>query len=413
MNNSNLAIELIDISKKYRLYRKNIDKIKEFLFLDKKKYHENFFALKNINLYVKKGETLGIIGKNGSGKSTLLKIISKIVTPTTGTCKISGRISALLELGSGFNPDYTGYQNIYFQGSLLGYSKEEMDSKLDDILYFADIGQFIYQPFKSYSSGMAARLAFSVAINVEPDILIIDEALSVGDMAFQAKCYQKFKDFQKKEITILFVTHSIDLIIKHCTKAIFLESGKIIKEGNSKEVVEAYRKNITIHSVKKIEQRSQENKYKISNTMSYGNLKAKISNFKIMNREGKNTDVIYKDEIYTVEMRIKFLEDVINPIFAFTIRTVDSLELTGTNSSLLNNKIDKVLKNEKITIRFTQVMVLNSGVYLLALGCTRKNNDGHLEVLHRLYDVAELRVISDQESIGVASSPSTVRLVKN
>lgn len=205
---TDIAISVKHLTKVYKLYNQPIDRLKEALNPFKKSYHKDFYALNDVSFEIKKGETVGIIGKNGAGKSTLLKIITGVLTPTSGSVQVNGKIASLLELGAGFNPDYTGLENIYFQGSLMGYTREEMESKVDDILTFADIGEFIHQPVKTYSSGMFARLAFSVAINVEPDILIVDEALSVGDMAFQAKCFNKFKEFQRLNKTILFVTNS-------------------------------------------------------------------------------------------------------------------------------------------------------------------------------------------------------------
>ncbi|MDK2047645.1 ABC transporter ATP-binding protein [Aliarcobacter butzleri] len=225
----NTAIKVNHLTKVYKLYDKPIDRLKESLHPLKKKYHKEFYALNDVSFEIKKGETVGIIGKNGAGKSTLLKIITGVLTPSSGHVHVNGRIASLLELGAGFNPEYTGVENIFLQGTLMGYSHEEMESKIDEILAFADIGDFVYQPVKSYSSGMFARLAFAVAINVDPDILIVDEALSVGDFAFQAKCFQRFQTFQKAGKTILFVSHSTQQIIQYCNKAMLIHGGNLIK----------------------------------------------------------------------------------------------------------------------------------------------------------------------------------------
>lgn len=229
---SDIAIKVQNLSKVYKLYDKPIDRLKESLNPFKKKYHKDFYALNDISFEIKKGETVGIIGKNGAGKSTLLKIITGVLTPTSGHVQVNGRISSLLELGAGFNPEYTGMENIYLQGTLMGHTKEDMDLKIDEILAFADIGEFINQPVKSYSSGMFARLAFAVAINVNPDILIVDEALSVGDFAFQAKCFNKFQSFQKAGKTILFVSHSTQQIIQYCSKTMLIYNGSLVKYSN-------------------------------------------------------------------------------------------------------------------------------------------------------------------------------------
>ena len=201
MSNS-IAITINHLTKVYKLYDRPVDRLKESLHPLKKKYHKDFYALNDVSFEIKKGETVGIIGKNGAGKSTLLKIITGVLTPTSGSIHVNGRIASLLELGAGFNLEYTGLENIYFQGTLMGFSHEEMEAKIGEIVDFADIGDFIHQSVKMYSSGMFARLAFAVAINVEPDILIVDEALSVGDMRFQQKCYRKFREFQEANKTI-------------------------------------------------------------------------------------------------------------------------------------------------------------------------------------------------------------------
>ena len=226
------VIEIKDITKTYKLYNKPSDRLRENFSLTHKSYHRDHNALQGINLDVYKGECVGIIGTNGSGKSTLLKIVTGVVSPTSGTLKINGKISALLELGAGFNQEYTGIENIYLNGTMVGFTKEEMDEKLQSIVDFAEIGDFINQPVKTYSSGMFARLAFAVAINVEPDILIVDEALSVGDIFFQSKCYQKFLDFKEAGKTILFVSHDLSSIIKYCDRSLLIHQGNLFSLMN-------------------------------------------------------------------------------------------------------------------------------------------------------------------------------------
>ena len=198
--------------------------------------------MNDVSFDVCKGEILGIIGKNGSGKSTILKIITNVLTPTSGECIVKGKIAALLELGAGFNMEYTGIENIYLNGQMIGFSKEEMDKKLQDIIDFADIGEHIFQPVKTYSSGMFARLAFSVAISVDPDILIVDEALSVGDVFFQNKCYRRFEEFRDKGKTILFVTHDMGSVIRYCNRCVLLNAGKKVGEGKPQEMVDLYKR---------------------------------------------------------------------------------------------------------------------------------------------------------------------------
>ena len=233
------VISVKDLSKVYRLYDKPIDRLKESLNIFHKSYHKEYYALNNLSFDIKRGETVGIIGINGAGKSTLLKIITGVLTPTGGNIEVKGKISALLELGAGFNMEYTGIENIYLNGTMMGFSKEEVDKKLDDILDFADIGDFVNQPVKTYSSGMFVRLAFAVAINVEPDILVIDEALSVGDVFFQQKCYKKIKELAGKS-TVLIVSHDLNAMTKFCERIIVMSAGQKVFDGEPNEAIAKY-----------------------------------------------------------------------------------------------------------------------------------------------------------------------------
>ena len=239
------AIEIKDVTKIYRLYEKPIDRLKESLNIGHKEYHKDFYALSNISFSVEKGQTIGIIGTNGSGKSTILKIITGVLTPTSGQVKVDGTISALLELGAGFNMDYTGIENIYMNGTMMGFSRKEMEAKLQDILEFADIGDFVYQPVKTYSSGMFVRLAFALAINVEPEILILDEVLSVGDAKFRKKSEKKILSMMDKGVTVLFVSHSLEQVKRICTKAMILENGSIRSIGDIDTVSAEYEEMIS------------------------------------------------------------------------------------------------------------------------------------------------------------------------
>ena len=233
-----VAIRVKDLTKKYKLYQKRSERLANAF--GKEKNIKEFYALKGVSFEISKGECVGIIGHNGAGKSTLLKLLTGVAFPTSGEIEINGRLASMLELGSGFNPELTGMENIYFNGSLNGLTKEEIDGKLKDILEFADIGNFIEQPVKNYSSGMFARLAFAVAINVDPDILIVDEILSVGDVGFQVKCMEKFNEFKKKGKTILYVSHGLGTVKKFCDRAIWLQKGEVVDDGNSVIIVERY-----------------------------------------------------------------------------------------------------------------------------------------------------------------------------
>lgn len=236
-----VAIKVTNVSKIYKLYDTPAARLKDALGLARKKNYREHAALHDVTLEIKKGETVGIIGTNGSGKSTLLKIITGVIRQTEGEVEVDGRISALLELGAGFNMEYTGIENVYLQGDMMGFSRQEIEQKMEDILGFADIGDFVHQPVKTYSSGMFVRLAFAVAINIEPEVLIVDEALSVGDVFFQAKCYRKFEEFKKQGKTILFVSHDLGSITKYCDRAILLNKGRKVMEGTPKEAVDRYK----------------------------------------------------------------------------------------------------------------------------------------------------------------------------
>ena len=235
------VIQVKDLTKMYKLYDKPSDRLKEALGLTRKKLYKEHYALHDVNFDIYEGECVGIIGTNGSGKSTILKIITGVLTPTAGEVKVDGRISALLELGAGFNMEYSGLENVYLNGTMIGFSKEEIDARLNDILEFADIGDFIHQPVKTYSSGMFVRLAFAVAINIDPEILVVDEALSVGDVFFQAKCYHKFEEFKKQGKTILFVSHDLGSVSKYCDRVILLNKGVKMDEGSPKQMVDLYK----------------------------------------------------------------------------------------------------------------------------------------------------------------------------
>ena len=242
MAEKEVAIQVTDLTKMYKLYDKPSDRLKEVLGLSRQKKYKEHLALNHVDMTIYKGETVGIIGTNGSGKSTILKIITGVLTPTSGDVMVKGHISALLELGAGFNMEYNGIDNIFLNGMMIGFSEEEIKKRLNAILDFADIGDYVYQPVKTYSSGMFVRLAFAVAINIDPEILIVDEALSVGDVFFQAKCYHKFEEFKKQGKTILFVSHDLSSISKYCDRALLLNQGVKLGEGTPKDMIDTYKR---------------------------------------------------------------------------------------------------------------------------------------------------------------------------
>lgn len=407
----------------YKLYENPMDRLKESLGLTRKKRYKEHYALNNVSFQVKKGETVGIIGTNGSGKSTILKIITGVLNPTQGEVVVDGRISALLELGAGFNGEYSGIENVYLNGQMIGFSKEEIDAKLQDILDFADIGDFIHQPVKTYSSGMFVRLAFAVAINIEPEILIVDEALSVGDVFFQAKCYRKFEEFKEMGKTILFVSHDLSSIGKYCDRVVLLNKGEKLAEGDAKEMVNLYRRvlvnqydepgeqNTMQEETPEVqEEKSTKDQLNLNpKVLEYGSKLAEIQDFAIRDKSGMVTNVIEKGEEFSVDMKIHFHETIQEPIFAFTIKDLKGTEITGTNTMYENTPVGTQKTGETRRITFTQKMPLEAGEYMLCLGCTGYR-DGDFTVFHRLYDVCNLTVITDKKAVGYFDLFSKVTL---
>ena len=415
-----VAIQVEHLSKMYKLYNKPSDRLKEALGM-KVKVREHF-ALNDVNFQVSRGETVGIIGTNGSGKSTVLKIITGVVSPTKGEVKVDGRISALLELGAGFNGEYSGLENVYLNGTMIGFSKEEIDSKLDDILTFADIGDFIYQPVKTYSSGMFVRLAFAVAINIDPDILIVDEALSVGDVFFQAKCYRKFEEFKQKGKTIVFVSHDLNSISRYCDRVILLNKGNILDEGDPKKIVDLYKKILVQRDEvpEELEQDEVEESIQTGTefqrpfprnpeVLEYGDKEAEIVDFTLEDAHGIATNTIQKMEKFTIKMKVHFKEDIDEVIYAFTIKDMRGTEITGTNTMFEKIPVEPQKKGNTQIITFRQTMNLQGGEYLLSLGCTGYKG-GEFTAFHRLYDVCSITVVASKNTEGFYDMNSKITI---
>lgn len=418
---SETAIKVTNVSKIYKLYDTPAARLKDALGLSRKQAYREHAALHDITLEIKKGETVGIIGTNGSGKSTLLKIITGVISQSRGEVEVAGRISALLELGAGFNQEYTGIENVYLQGTMMGYTREEIQGKMEAILEFADIGDFVHQPVKTYSSGMFVRLAFAVAINIEPEILIVDEALSVGDVFFQSKCYRKFEEFKEMGKTILFVSHDLSSITKYCDRAILLNKGVKVMEGTPKEAVDRFKMALVAQEEEKRRENSSlwkpgasgdkwRNALSVNpETLEYGDKKAEITDFAVVDKTGKITNVIQKGEPFTIKMKVAFLEAVAEPIFAFTLKNLMGIELTGTNTMLEQQPVEPKQPGEEQSVSFTQRMTLQGGEYLLSLGCTGYEQED-FRVHHRLYDVCSIAVVSQKNTVGYFDMESAVEL---
>lgn len=411
-----IAIKVEGISKVYRLYDRTIDRLKESLNPFKKKYHHDFFALKDVSFQVKRGETVGIIGKNGSGKSTLLKIITGVLTPTLGTVQVNGRISALLELGAGFNPEYTGIENIFLQGSIMGYSRFEMEQKLDDILAFADIGEFIHQPVKSYSSGMFVRLAFAVATIVDPDILIVDEALAVGDVFFRQKCFNRMEELRQNNTSIILVTHAMNEIRQFCSNALFLDHGQTFFWGNADEAVQRYyfldeqKKESSLNEIKIIDKAQFKKEKKINSKaddrfachipeeaffdLSAGQEAvlngAKCISVALCNMQGEPCRMFTQGETGVFYYEFELLKDIDVPIGGILLFNEKNILVHGKNSMQYDIESPHALeKGKRVHFRQEIKFLLASGDYTFSVGLGSVKEDVFLARRQLHYAIIE------------------------
>ncbi|MDZ5583331.1 ABC transporter ATP-binding protein [Enterococcus cecorum] len=355
---SEYAIELKHITKTYAMYAKPTDRLKEALDFRRRSYHDIFYALNDVNIHVKKGEMIGFIGENGSGKSTLLKIITGVLTPTSGEMQINGNIAALLELGSGFNPEYSGYDNIYLNGMVLGFTKEQVDGMVDDIISFADIGDHLYQPVKTYSSGMFVRLAFAVAINVDPEILIVDEALAVGDLEFQLKCMEKFTEFRNAGKTILFVSHDVNAVRRFCDRVYWLKNGVVENEGETMEVTEEYENFLKRKSLKTVDrEKSVVEEHSAPEIVTVDSATLLDGNLEPVDIVEQNSTVYVKVE-YTVKD-----ETPKNPVLGVAIRTVQNHYVCGLNTLLDKTAIPWKKGKNVFYIKYPNMSLLSGEYY--------------------------------------------------
>lgn len=419
---SDIAIRVNGLSKCYEIYADPSDRLKQFIMpragrifgFSCRQYFKEFWALKDVVFDVNKGETVGIIGSNGSGKSTLLQMICGTLSPSRGSIETNGRIAALLELGSGFNPEFTGRENVYMNASVLGLSIEEIDSRYDDIVAFADIGEFIEQPVKTYSSGMVVRLAFAVASSVDPEILIVDEALAVGDSVFQAKCYRRFKQLQEKGATVLLVTHDIGAVIQLCSRAFVLHRGELVASGAPKEMGDEYRRRCAEELGSSCDLVVQSDTFmhgapldtaeevwmdRSPNTEEYGDGRANIVSFALSNSSGRPSTQISSGEEVDLRMKINFNEACLAPIAAFGFHDLSGHDICGSNSWYENHEIGYVEPGETVTVAYRFKLPLQAGVYNLRIACTEIGTEGLL-VHHRLLDVAVIEITAARRFTG-------------
>lgn len=361
------VIEINHLTKKYDMYKKPSDRLKEALSPTRKTYHEVFYALNDVNVEVKKGEMIGFIGENGSGKSTILKIITGVLTPSEGEVKIEGNIAALLELGSGFNPEYSGYENIFLNGMVLGFSREEMQDKVDDIINFADIGDHLYQPVKTYSSGMFVRLAFAVAINVDPDILIVDEALAVGDLEFQLKCMEKFTELRNAGKTILFVSHDVNAVRRFCDRVYWLKNGVVEAEGETMEITETYENFLKKKSLKTVDRDNSSSE----DFSAYDIVEVKSA--ELLDGDLQPLEIVEQDSKVVVKVTYNVKDDSIKkPVLGVAIRTVDNNYVCGLNT-LLDEESIPWKKGENVFYLEYEKMALLGGEYYFDVALFEEN----------------------------------------
>lgn len=405
-----IAIKVQNLTKVYKLYDSPSDRFKESLHPLRKKYHHDFYALNGVSFEVKKGETVGIIGKNGSGKSTLLKIVSGVLTPTCGSVTVNGKISALLELGAGFNPELSGLENVFFNGMLLGFTRAEMDSKIDDILSFADIGEFVFQPVKTYSSGMFVRLAFAVAINVEPDILIVDEALSVGDVRFQAKCLRKIEEKRENGVTILLVSHDSNSMRNYCTYAYMLDQGRIVKQGIADDVCTYYHLNMRTQQLEEEKQSTKTAPDPVPNLDPSKRLqRGKILEVSLFDEHNNNTSCFIAGSLLTVSVKVKAFDYIPKPSVAFMIRNLHGNNLLGVNTFYEKYPVKPMQKDEERTYILKFKVSLFSGSYLTSTGFADQEDYDLLDPIELIADKNIIQIDGDARYYGLCI-PESVQI---
>ncbi|HRY29848.1 MAG TPA: ABC transporter ATP-binding protein [Elusimicrobiota bacterium] len=394
------AVELNGLSKIYRLYPSPKHRLWELLSMNRKVLHNDFYAVNDISLAVKKGETVGIVGQNGSGKSTLLEMIAGVLRPSKGAVHVNGRVSALLELGAGFNAEFTGRENVYMNGALAGFNKKEMDVRLPEIESFAEIGEFIDQPVKTYSSGMFVRLAFSSAINMEPDILVIDEALAVGDVYFQHKCFSKLREFKEKGATLLFVSHDAVAVKGLCDRVVLLENGRLLKDGAPDETLDFYNGLITQKEQDKILQELDDSGRLRTRS---GNFRAKIETVEIFGETGTLSKVFHVGENVEIRCRVRFHDEIVSPTIGIALRDRVGNEIFGTNSYHLSPYSGVVKKDETLTARFRLPVNLGIGNYSLSVAV--HSQDAHTVENYDWLDRATvLQIVPGTNSFFVGST---------
>lgn len=398
---SEIVVSVKNLTKTYRIFGHPSERIKQALTFGQARFHREFTALQDVSFEIRKGETVGVIGRNGSGKSTLLQLICGILKPTSGTVQVNGRVAALLELGAGFNPEFTGRENVYFHGSLMGYTKTQMDERFEDIVAFADIGEFIDHQVRTYSSGMFVRLAFAANVHMNADILIVDEALSVGDAGFQRKALRKMQSFVEGGGTLVYVSHDLESVRRTCSHAILLQHGQKVCGGSTKPVCDAYeqmmfgsqRKETPDHSGIK-----PANETAICE-ISYGGEDAFIAHCWIEDNLGKVANKILYGEAFSWNYRVHFYKAMESPIFGMLLKTVDGWTIYGIERKSAAPAPSRFEAGDEVNVKFSLVNNLMPGTYYLNCGI-REASGGELQFLHRRVDSAVLEIRREMSGIG-------------
>jgi len=419
---NDIAISVQNLSKSYKMYRSPTDRIKEFLHPGKKSFHQKFWALREVSFDIEKGTTFGIIGQNGSGKSTLLQLISGIIRPTNGSVTVKGRISALLELGAGFHRDFSGRENVFMQGALMGINRKEMEKNFDSIEEFADIGKFIDQPVKTYSSGMYVRLAFATAVNIDPDILIIDEVLAVGDDMFRRRCYKKLEDFQEQKKTILFVSHSLPTVTSICKEAVLIDRGNLLQIGSPKKIVNAYSEILAEREIeyakrlrgsKTITKKAMDERLDIDNSSEhrFGTGEAEIKEFHIIDDKEQETNVLSIGQRYKFRTTVHFKKDVLMPDIGISIITLTGFEIYGICPTVAKLPMDPVESNSTIMVEFDLINNFNPGVYSVNVSVAEHLPQERV-FLQRHLDMQTFKVVGDIKSYGLVDMNAKIKVDK-
>jgi lipopolysaccharide transport system ATP-binding protein len=417
---ADIAISVRGVGKMYRIYDRPQDRLKQMLWRGRRMYGHEFWALRDVSFDISKGQTFGIIGRNGSGKSTLLQIIAGTLAPTEGQVEVQGRVAALLELGSGFNPDFTGRENVFLNGAILGLSREEMEARFDQIAAFADIGEFIDQPVKIYSSGMVVRLAFAVASCIEPDVLIVDEALAVGDVMFQARCLDKIKQLTSAGATTLFVTHDTGTFQNLCDHGYLLDHGRMFSHGRPAQVALQYyelmretehvrqrlaaapaAQDSQIHEELQIKEEQIRGKMD-GGEYRFGSTEAQIVDYRLTNGAGKESSALKVGELFTVSVRVQFYSRVENLALGVMFRNAQGQNLMGMHS-FHNHRVDFGMyeAGDSVEISCEQEMLLNPGDYLLSIGIADCRSDYDFTSLDNRSNLTKISVFGKAVSYGL------------